>query len=58
MILKTCPFCGSVPTMRPWHGGGPNKVLLACENDPGCDVLPVVTGETPEEAGASWNRRA
>ena len=54
--LKTCPFCGAKPEQQPWHGGAPTKVLIGCENE-NCDVLPSVTGETPEEAVERWNLR-
>lgn len=62
--MKPCPFCGEYPTMQPWHGGLPTKKLITCTNasfydeDGGCSVGPSVTGETEEEAVASWNRRA
>ncbi|WCA60288.1 Lar family restriction alleviation protein [Agrobacterium tumefaciens] len=62
--MKPCPFCGEEPTMQPWHGGLPTKKLIICTNagfhdgDGGCSVRPSVTGETEEEAVASWNRRS
>jgi hypothetical protein len=62
--MKPCPFCGEYPTMQPWHGGLPTKKLITCTNagfsdeDGGCSVGPCVSGETEEEAVASWNRRA
>jgi hypothetical protein len=59
--LKPCPFCGKPPTMEPWHGGAPTKQLVSCSNVEGprlCQVAPGVTGETPRQAAARWNRRA
>lgn len=52
-----CPFCGMQPGIQPWHGGGPEKHLVACEHD-NCDVQPSVSGETAQEAMDRWNRRA
>lgn len=62
--LLPCPFCGGKPESEPWHGGAPTKVMISCSNaeygdeDGGCSVGPQVTGETPEEAAAAWNRRS
>ena len=56
--MKPCPFCGADPTMEPWHGGAPTKQRIGCDNQEYCDVLPGVTGETPQEAAARWNARA
>ena len=61
--LLPCPFCGRPAEMEPWHGGGPDKQMISCSGHQyrhphGCDVGPMVTGETPEEAAESWNRRA
>jgi hypothetical protein len=61
--LLPCPFCGETPEVEPWHGGGPEKVMIMCSNREygdeydGCSVGPMVTGETPAEAKAHWNRR-
>jgi len=52
-----CPFCGSQPTIEHWHGGGPQKRLVGCDNDD-CLVCPDVTGATKKKALASWNQRA
>ena len=55
--LLPCPWCGEKPQIQPWHGGLPTKVLISCENDEGCAVTPIVSGETPEEAASNWNHR-
>lgn len=54
--LAICPFCGGSPEIEYWHGGGPNKRMIACRNDD-CDVNPGVTGENERAAIAKWERR-
>jgi len=54
--LQGCPWCGKIPTMEHWHGGGPQKQLVHCIND-WCKVQPGVTGETPKLAIKAWNTR-
>lgn len=51
-----CPFCGSIPVAQPWHGGGPTKTLVGCENDD-CDAKPSVVGSTKARAVRIWNSR-
>jgi hypothetical protein len=54
--LLPCPFCGAPAESEPWHGGKKTKTMISCGNEK-CDVLPAVTGETPNEAALRWNRR-
>jgi hypothetical protein len=54
--LKTCPFCGSVPTVERWHGGGPHKVRVGCD-DPECTVRPASCDDDPWRAVGDWNCR-
>lgn len=54
--LLPCPFCGTQPTMEPWHGGGPKKRMISCANET-CRVSPMTTGSTPSLAARAWNHR-
>jgi len=54
--LKDCPFCGSSPEIQYWHGGGPEKRHIGCNNSR-CDVNPGVTGENERSAISKWQRR-
>lgn len=51
-----CPFCGKFPEAQRWHGGGPRKTLIGCENEH-CHASPSVTGSTARIAEERWNRR-
>jgi hypothetical protein len=52
-----CPFCGGIPKVEPWHGGGPDKHLVHCTTLR-CHVGPGCSGETKDQAVNRWNRRA
>jgi len=54
--LLPCPFCGTIPIIEPWHGGGPLKRLISCQNE-NCEVAPAVTGTTQKKAITYWNYR-
>jgi len=52
----TCPFCGQLPKIEPWHGGGPQKRMVHCVNEL-CWVSPMVSGASRGTAVANWNTR-
>lgn len=52
----SCPFCGQMPTVQKWHGGGPRKRLVSCRREE-CAVGPSVTGSTLRRALGAWNTR-
>ena len=54
--MLPCPFCGVKPIIDPWHGGGPQKKRISCDND-ACQVAPAVCGETTKLAVEYWNTR-
>lgn len=58
--LLPCPFCGGPATIQSWHGGGPKKRLVTCEDtdENRCFVIPSVTGGNRDVAIRRWNWRA
>lgn len=54
--LLGCPFCGCAPVVEPWHGGGPRKHAVTCDNGE-CPASPGVTGATKAAAIRTWNTR-
>lgn len=53
--LKPCPFCGAEPVLSPDYFG---RYDVRCLNT-GCEIMPSTrVYDKPEDAAASWNRRA
>lgn len=55
-LLAGCPFCGEIPEIHRWHGGGPQKTVVNCRRD-ACEVQPSVCRPTRRKAVAAWNKR-
>jgi hypothetical protein len=49
-----CPFCGTDPPLASQIAG---RFIVGCESDD-CAAQPQVSGASPEDAWARWNRRA
>ena len=56
VILKSCPWCGHIPTIQPWPIGPPGQYRVLCENGL-CPAIPEVVAETKRKAINAWNRR-
>lgn len=56
-VAEPCPFCGRQPEAQRWHGGAPDKHMVACAMDEDCFISPGVTGDSLAEAIERWNRR-
>lgn len=53
--LKSCPFCGEIPTME--YGNGINKYWIGC-NNPKCRIQPMTDAHTNKSVVTrEWNRR-
>jgi hypothetical protein len=55
-IINGCPFCGEIPEIHRWHGGGPRKTMIACTNTK-CPVQPQHCAATRAKAVAEWSKR-
>lgn len=55
-VALPCPWCGTVPVIQFWHGGGPRKRLVSCPSED-CAIAPSVTGTTRARAIEAWNHR-
>jgi len=56
-VARTCPFCGHLAEIQPWHGGGRDKRLVKCSNE-FCNAAPSVTGSNRHRALVAWNTRS
>lgn len=56
-VARTCPFCGHLAAIEPWHGGGRDKRSVGCSNDD-CAIQPSVCGSTRNRALIQWNTRS
>ena len=54
LLLKGCPFCSAKAEAFPWHGGGPNRILIGCSNEQ-CPAGPQVVNDRPMIAARRWN---
>jgi hypothetical protein len=54
--LVGCPWCGHEPLVEKWHGGGPRKTRVGCDN-PYCPANPSVCQSTRAAAVRLWNKR-
>lgn len=54
--LLGCPWCGREPFVEKWHGGGPLKTRVTCDN-PYCPANPSVCQSTKAAAVRLWNNR-
>ena len=55
--MKPCPWGkGHKLFADTWHGGGPDKHLVGCQDDK-CHVNPQVQGNTLVGAVRRWNKR-
>lgn len=53
---RRCPWCGELPIIEPWHGGGPRTHRIGCDTET-CVVAPSAVASTRAKAIAVWNDR-